>query len=163
FATNITDRKRDEGILDQLKQSFDRIAKGDMSGLITTPFTGRYEELRQAFNLSVENVTTIIGQVKDTSRALKMATGEILSGANDLSQRTTRQAATIEETSATMEQLSRMVVENAQRADAASVKAKAVSQAATEGGDVMRRANEAMERITASSAKISNIIGLIDD
>src|SRR5690606_18908358 len=110
FATNITDRKRDEGILDQLKQSFDRIAKGDMSGLITTPFTGRYEELRQAFNLSVENVTTIIGQVKDTSRALKMATGEILSGANDLSQRTTRQAATIEETSATMEQLSRMVV-----------------------------------------------------
>src|SRR5690606_11810609 len=34
---------------------------------------------------------------------------------------------------------------------------------ATEGGDVMRRANEAMERITASSAKISNIIGLIDD
>jgi methyl-accepting chemotaxis protein len=41
--------------------------------------------------------------------------------------------------------------------------AQAVSQTATEGGAVMSRATEAMERITASSGKISNIIGLIDD
>ncbi|HEY0034428.1 MAG TPA: methyl-accepting chemotaxis protein, partial [Devosia sp.] len=34
---------------------------------------------------------------------------------------------------------------------------------ATEGGSVMRSANEAMAAIEASSAKISNIIGLIDD
>jgi methyl-accepting chemotaxis protein len=47
---------------------------------------------------------------RQTSRALKMATGEILSGTNDLSERTTKQAATIEETSATMEQLAATVL-----------------------------------------------------
>ena len=52
----------------------------------------------------------------DTSRALKTATGEILSGANDLSERTTKQAATIEETSAAMEQLAATVLQNAKRA-----------------------------------------------
>jgi methyl-accepting chemotaxis protein len=41
--------------------------------------------------------------------------------------------------------------------------AQSVSQTATEGGAVMSRATDAMERITASSGKISNIIGLIDD
>ena len=41
--------------------------------------------------------------------------------------------------------------------------AAAVTRTAEEGGAVMGEANEAMERITASSAKISNIIGLIDD
>jgi methyl-accepting chemotaxis protein len=38
-----------------------------------------------------------------------------------------------------------------------------VTVTAEEGGQVMAQANAAMERITASSAKISNIIGLIDD
>jgi methyl-accepting chemotaxis protein len=62
-----------------------------------------------------------------------------------------------------MEQLASTVSENAGRAEAASVKAHAVSETAGEGGAVMRQANEAMDRITASSAKISNIIGMIDD
>jgi methyl-accepting chemotaxis protein len=38
-----------------------------------------------------------------------------------------------------------------------------VTQTAEEGGLVMTQANEAMEKITTSSGKISNIIGLIDD
>ncbi len=38
-----------------------------------------------------------------------------------------------------------------------------MSETATAGGLVMQKANEAMERITTSSAKISSIIGLIDD
>ncbi len=163
FATDITERKRAEGIIDQLKHSLAMMADGNLSGRVDTVFTGQYEELRQAFNSSLGRMTEIITRLQETSRALKTATGEILSGANDLSQRTTKQAATIEETSAAMEQLSHIVVENAERANAASVKAQAVSQAATEGGEVMRRANDAMERITASSGKISNIIGLIDD
>jgi methyl-accepting chemotaxis protein len=163
FATDITERKRAEGIIEQLKTSLGRMAEGDLTGEVDTIFTGQYEELRQAFNASLARFTDIVTRLQDTSRALKTATGEILSGANDLSQRTTKQAATIEETSATMEQLSHIVVENAKRADSASVKAQSVSQSATEGGEVMRKANDAMERITASSGKISNIIGLIDD
>ena len=50
------------------------------------------------------------GSCKKTSCDLKTATGEILSGANDLSERTTKQAATIEETSAAMEQLATTVL-----------------------------------------------------
>ena len=163
FATDITERKRAEGIIESLKTSLARMAEGDLGGRIDTQFTGQYEELRQAFNQSLEQITNIIGRLRTTSRALKTATGEILSGANDLSERTTKQAATIEETSATMEQLAATVVENAKRAEAASAKARSVSQAASEGGEVMHHANEAMERITASSSKISNIIGMIDD
>ena len=108
-------------------------------------------------------MTDVVGRLRQTSRTLKAATGEILSGANDLSERTTRQAATIEETSAAVEQLAGTVGENAIKADTASAKANAVSRAAQEGGVVMEKANDAMERITDSSGKISNIIGVIDD
>jgi methyl-accepting chemotaxis protein len=62
-----------------------------------------------------------------------------------------------------MEQLASTVRDNAHRAQGASAKARAVSQTASEGGVVMSNANAAMERITASSGRISSIIGLIDD
>jgi methyl-accepting chemotaxis protein len=102
-------------------------------------------------------------QLRETSRALKMATGESLSGANDHSARTTKQAATIEETSAAMEQLASTVQQNARRAQEARDVAATVTRTAEEGGHVMQQATAAMERITESSGKISSIIGLIDD
>src|SRR5690606_24226039 len=80
-----------------------------------------------------------------------------------LADRTTRQAATIEQTSASVEQLSTAVVENARRAATASDTARQLSRSATEGGAVMGEANQAMSAIETSSAKISNIIGMIDD
>src|SRR4029079_2637567 len=69
----------------------------------------------------------------------------------------------IEETSAAMEQLANTVGSNAQKANEASEVSSRVTLAAEQGGAVMQEANSAMERITSSSAKISNIIGMIDD
>lgn len=163
FATDITERKRAETIIGSLKTSLGRLAEGDLGGRIDSAFTGEYEQLRLAFNSSLERVTAIVLQLRDTSRSLKTATGEILSGANDLSERTTRQAAAIEETSAAMEQLATTVIDNSGRAAEAGEKAQAVSDTAHAGGEVMSQANAAMERITTSSGKISNIIGMIDD
>src|SRR5690606_6617502 len=59
--------------------------------------------------------------------------------------------------------LASTVAENARMAEDANGKAQAVSHSATRSGEVMEQANSAMERITQSSAKISNIIGMIDD
>jgi len=126
-------------------------------------YQGAFARLKHDTNAVADKLTDIVGQLKDTSGALKTATGEILSGANDLSERTTRQAATIEETSAAMEQLASTVLQNAERARGASEVASTVTHTAEEGGVVMHKATEAMERITVSSGKISNIIGLIDD
>jgi methyl-accepting chemotaxis protein len=55
------------------------------------------------------------------------------------------------------------VLQNADRAKEASSVSGNVTRTAEEGGKVMGEATVAMERITQSSAKISNIIGLIDD
>ena len=139
------------------------LAKTDLTHRVEGDYDGAFAELKADTNAVAENLGEIVGKLRDTSRSLKTATTEILSGANDLSARTAKQAATIEETSATMEQLSGTVLENAQRAKDASAVAANVTRTAEEGGAVMHKATDAMERITASSGKISNIIGLIDD
>ena len=139
------------------------VANTDLTRRVEGDYEGSFLRLKTDTNAVAEKLTEIVGQLKHTSGSLKLATGEILSGANDLSERTTKQAATIEETSAAMEQLAQTVQNNSKRASEASVVAGTVTRTAEEGGQVMGAANEAMERITQSSAKISNIIGLIDD
>ncbi|HEY8576362.1 MAG TPA: methyl-accepting chemotaxis protein [Devosia sp.] len=139
------------------------MAQADLSQRVTGDYRGAFARLKDSTNGVAEQLGELVVQLRGTSGALKTATGEILSGANDLSERTTRQAATIEETSAAMEQLSRTVVENASQAVDAREKARAVSLEAEASGAVMVDATAAMDRISASSAKISNIIGLIDD
>ena len=139
------------------------LADADLTRRVEGEYRGAFARLKSDTNAVAERLGEIVSQLRATSSALKSATGEILSGANDLSERTTRQAATIEETSATMEQLASTVAGNAQKAESANQQAQAVARTAEAGGAVMAEANAAMERITQSSAKISSIIGMIDD
>jgi len=146
-----------------LAGGIDRFAEGDLTAHIAEPFPAEFDGVRQSFNKAAQRFAEIIAVVRSTSSGLKSATGEILAGANDLSERTTKQAAMIEQTSAAVEQLSSAVVANAKRAEEAAAKTHSASRLAEQGGKTMGEANSAMERITSSSAKISNIIGLIDD
>ena len=139
------------------------LADTDLTYRIEGDYDGALGQLRDDANEVAEKLSQVVMTLKQTSRSLKMATGEILSGANDLSERTTRQAATIEETSAAMTQLADTVRANAEKAEDARHVAEDVSRTAEAGGAVMQQANVAMERITQSSSKISNIIGMIDD
>jgi len=139
------------------------LAQTDLTQRVKGEYQGSFLKLKQDTNEVGDRLTEIVGQLRETSSGLKSATGEILEGANDLSERTTRQAATIEETSAAMEQLSETVADNAQKAQLATQKTSQASRLASEGGEAMSHATNAMEKITSSSSKISNIIGMIDD
>ncbi|MBS3849588.1 Cache 3/Cache 2 fusion domain-containing protein [Devosia sp. BSSL-BM10] len=152
----------DRGI-DETGDVLASLADTNLTQRVKGDYKGAFAKLRDNTNAVADKLTDIVGQLRHTSRGVRSATGEILAGANDLSERTTKQAATIEETSATMEQLASTVLESAKKAEEASVKSKTVSQTAAEGGEVMNQATGAMEKITSSSAKISNIIGMIDD
>ena len=139
------------------------LAKMDLTQRMTGTYQGAFAQLQSDTNAVGESLGRIVAQLRNTSRSVKSATGEILAGANDLAERTTKQAAAIEETSAAMEQLATTVNDNAKRAESANDKAKAVSQTVEAAGRVMVQSTDAMQRISASSSKISNIIGLIDD
>ncbi|ODT77306.1 MAG: hypothetical protein ABS76_27970 [Pelagibacterium sp. SCN 64-44] len=140
-----------------------QLAASDLTARMSGEYHGAFARLSEDANSLARRLETIMGSLRGAVTTLRCATGDILSGANDLSERTTRQAATIEQTTAAMEHLAGLVLENAERARNASANAARLAASAEEGGQVMQRATRAMERISASSAKISNIIGLIDD
>ncbi|MBI4923796.1 MAG: hypothetical protein HY834_18820 [Devosia nanyangense] len=140
-----------------------QLADTNLGARMSGAHAGAFARVKADTNRLAETFSTIVSQLRDTSRSLKHATGEMLTGSTDLAARTSEQADTLQQTSAAISQLATTVMENAKRAKEASTVASSVSRTAEEGGAVMRQATEAMERITTSSAKISNIIGLIDD
>ena len=160
YATDITSRKRDVQLLGQ---GLETLAKGDLTGAIAEPFDGELDLVRTRFNATLSKFSAIVEKIRTTSGTLKLATRELLSGSNDMADRTSRQAAAIVQTSAAMDQLASTVGDNAKRAGMANTNARLVSQTASETGEVMHQANLAMERISSSSSRISNIIGMIDD
>jgi methyl-accepting chemotaxis protein len=152
-----------EGGLGEAGSVLSALARTDLTQRMNGTHRGAFLDLQTSINTVADTLSEVVTRLRQTSRAVKSATGEILAGANDLSERTTKQAATIEETSAAMEQLASTVSQNADRAHNASSTAQIVTRSAEEGGEVMNQASAAMDKITASSSKISSIIGLIDD
>jgi methyl-accepting chemotaxis protein len=139
------------------------LSEADLTKRVEGHYQGAFDRLKNDVNTLAGKLAEIVTQLRTTSGSVKAATTEILSGANDLAERTTRQAAAIEQTSAAMEQLSSTVHDNAQRADEADSKSRAFAQSAEATGAVMLKANSAMDSISSSSRKISDIIGIIDD
>lgn len=76
------------------------LANTDLTRRMEGDYEGALAKLKDDTNAVADKLNEVVGQLRQTSGTLKTATSEILSGANDLSERTTKQAATIEETSA---------------------------------------------------------------
>ena len=105
----------------------------------------------------------VVGQVQQGSQAVNGAAEEIAKGNDDLSQRTQEQASSLEETAASMEEMTATVKQNAENASHAAQLAQGAREQAGRGGEVANQAMAAMREITASSKKIADIVGLIDE
>src|SRR5213076_975142 len=73
-----------------------------------------------------------------------------------------QQASALEETAASMEELTSTVRHNAENANQANQMAQAASQVATRGGEIVGHVVDTMSAIDSASRKIVDIIGVID-
>jgi methyl-accepting chemotaxis protein len=87
---------------------------------------------------------------------------ELSSGSFGLSSRTESQAADLQNTASSMEEITSTVKQNASNADAARDLARAALARATKGGELASKTVEAMDDISNSSSQIVEIISVID-
>ncbi|KRB87166.1 methyl-accepting chemotaxis protein [Duganella sp. Root198D2] len=135
---------------------------GDLTRRMPVQSKDELGALAAAFNKFVESLNGTILRVRDSSRAIGAATGDIASGNMDLSARTEGQASNLEETAAAMEELTSTVHNNTANAEQANKLVAGTAESAKRGGAVVGQVVEKMASITASSNKISDIIGVID-
>ncbi|MGZ8221131.1 MAG: methyl-accepting chemotaxis protein [Methylobacter sp.] len=139
------------------------LSQGDLTETIINDYQGTFGQLKSNANSTVEKLEQIIHQIKDATDCINTGAKEIASGNNDLSYRTEQQAASLQQTAASMEELTSTVQANAENAKQANRLAIGASEIAGQGGAVVDRVVTTMNDIKASSQKIEEIITVIDD
>jgi methyl-accepting chemotaxis protein len=104
----------------------------------------------------------VLASIRHSTSSVTVAARELNQGNDDLSGRTQEQAAVLEETAASMEEMTSTVKQNADNAFEANQLANGACQHAERGSSVAARAIDAMSAINGSSSKIAEIIGVID-
>ncbi len=139
------------------------MSTGDLTVNIERDYQGAFGELKENANATVAKLTEILEQIKVTSNEVKTTAEEIASGTNDLGERTDQQASNLEETAASMEEMNASVSNTAQNAAEANAQAKQAMEKARNGGDIISEAVNSMSEISEASAKIADIVNVIDE
>ena len=138
-----------------------QIAEGNLAVDVQT-LPGDTTSILHAIRAMRDNLSHLVKQVRDSTDSINTASSEIAAGNGDLSARTESQASALQETAASMEQLTSTVQQNAANAKRADELARAASDMAVRGGDVVQQVVGTMGSIDQSSRKIVDIISVID-
>jgi methyl-accepting chemotaxis protein len=141
----------------------DRISSGELGNNVRVDSRDELGRLLEALQRMDAKLVEIVGGVRGSADAVGAAARQLSHGNDDLSQRTQEQAAALEETASSMEQMTATVKQNADNARQANQLAVGAREQAEKGGAVVQRAIGAVGEINNSSRKIADIIGVIDE
>jgi methyl-accepting chemotaxis protein len=150
-------------VFEDVEHMLGDLAQGDLTSRIAADYQGAFADLKDNANTTAERLSETIAMIGAAAAEVASASGEIAGATTDLSQRTEEQAASLEQTSASMEQISATIKKNSENAQQADQVAGKTSAVASRSGEAVAQAVDAMSRIEASSRKIADIIGVIDE
>jgi len=162
-AIRIDQEKAQSEVVEALSIGMHKLAGGDLTAEITEVFKPDYEQLRNDFNGTVDTLHTAMLRMVDNAESIRGEASDISNAADDLSRRTERQAATLEETATALDELTASVRSAADGAEQANQVVSDAKVNAESSGAVVKEAVEAMGEIQSSSSQISRIISVIDD
>lgn len=156
-------QKAQETVVAGLTVGLADLARGNLTSRITGEFTQDYAVLKTDFNSTLDMLGSTIDRVAGVSGQILDRASVIANGADDLSHRTASQAATLEQTAAALDNLTRSVKTTAENAGSVASIVGTVRQEAEESGRVVTSVVTAMHEIENSSNQIARIISVIDD
>src|SRR5258708_3263212 len=131
-----------------------RIAQGDLTGTVN-PLSAK-DVLGTALQGMIAKLSQVIGEVRSGANALGSAASQVSSTSQTLSQGTSEQAAAVEETTSSLEQMSASIAKNADNS-------RALEQTAVKGAkDGQESGAAVMETVTAMRA-IAEKISIIEE
>jgi aerotaxis receptor len=148
--------------LDVMRAHLQRMGGGDLTGRIDTSGGSEASEMLHALRILQIKLQSLVGQIKEASTVVSAGANHIADGNADLSARTEGQSSALEQTAASMKQMTGTVQQNADAAHDANDLALAAAKVAGEGGAAVGAVVHTMESIRQSSTRIADIISVID-
>lgn len=153
------------GLTKPLKQAVnlaELVAAGDLRSNVEVQTSDETGQLLLALKNMNENLGQIVWAVRQNAEFMLTGVKEIAIGNLDLSQRTEEQASSLEETASSMEELAAAMRRNVEDSQHINKLASGTSEVAINGAQIVGRVVQTMAAINESSAKIVDIIGVIE-
>ncbi len=138
------------------------VAAGNLGMQFDSSGKNEIAQLLQALQDMQTGLVQVVHNVRQGSDAVSTASAEIAQGNLDLSARTESQASALQQTAASMAELSSNVNQNADNARTANQLALNATAVAVQGGQVVGQVVDTMKGISESSRRIADIIQVID-
>ncbi|MBN9033074.1 MAG: chemotaxis protein [Rhizobium sp. 63-7] len=152
-----------QDVVAELDKGLGNLAGGNLVYRIDGQFPAALEPLRVNFNHAIETLRQTLSAIGGNSLAVHRDSEEMRGGADQLAQRTERQAASITETVTAIGTISQAVRSQIERGSQAEKIAAAARADTLHSGKIMTDTISAMEAIQSSSRQINQIIDVIDD
>ncbi|MBN2606499.1 MAG: PAS domain S-box protein [Thiotrichales bacterium] len=173
YATDVSQNENTrllKDVIDDAGAVMARFSEGDLTARMqrhlsdnqVSMFRPQIEQLSSSVRLMADKLENIIAEALETSNVVQNASSEVSAGALNLSQRVQEQAAALEETSATMNEMNSSVQNNLESARLTSSESVQVQNKVHDGVKVMQQTIQAIGAIEESSHQISDIVTLID-
>ncbi|CAN5519534.1 hypothetical protein BH10PSE3_BH10PSE3_14930 [soil metagenome] len=147
-----------------LADGMEKLADGDLIWRMREDaFAHEARKIPSDFNAAVDSLQQTMAGILNAARSIRTGCGEISNAADDLSQRTERQAAGLEQTAAALDQITATFRKSSDSAERARGVTQSAKTNAEKSGQVVREAVLAMGGIEKSSRSITQIIGVIDE
>lgn len=139
------------------------LARRDLSFRMAYALPAAFEPLQEEFNLAIAHLEVAMKDITLHTSEIAQQSAGIHTAMRDVAVRSQQQAAQLEESTATINTISRSVHQSADNARAANEAALKAQKNAARGTEVARTTVSAMQSIASSSNEITQIIGVIDE
>lgn len=150
-------------VLNDLDHLFESLVAGDLRANVTTHYDGQFKRLKDNANTSVGKLNSLLSNLLNLAQSVSNSVHEIAHANEDLRRRTESQASAVEQTSVSVQR----VHESAKVAQSNLLDTEQLMltmQTSAQNGQVIAlEAKETMQQVSASSDRIKNIIGVIDE
>ncbi|WP_437959331.1 CHASE3 domain-containing protein [Sorangium sp. So ce119] len=134
-----------------------RIAAGDFTGDVTVKSSDEFGQMLGAVKAMSERLAGLIGEVRGGAVSVSSVSVQLSATAQSLSQGTSEQAASVEETMTSLQQLSGTIAKNAANCKQVEETAHRRTRDAEQSGQAVRETVEAMKAITQRIVIIEEI------
>ncbi len=150
------------GGLNEVRRHLALMAGGDLTSSPSPWGRDEAAALMVSLRETQQSMRAVVGQVRDAADNIVSASQQIREGAGDMSVRTESAAASLQQTTSSMTEISGTVARTAEVAGQAKALAHENAEVAGQGGQIIGNMVLTMTEINASSKKIADIIGVID-
>lgn len=151
------------GPIDQAEKLANAVASGDLGSKVGKTSHSEIGRLLLTLKIMNLNLVALVGDVRRSASIIATSSQEMAGCNAEVAQRTEEQASSLEETSQTMDEITTNIRQNAGNTQQASMMAASASDIAVKGGKMVGGVVNTMAAISASSRKIVDIIGVIED